>query len=240
MKLFNEILNDESGATAIEYGLIAALIAVALIAALVRWAARSTTPSRGSTPSSRPRTAAPSAKFNGSSVTERRGGRKLPPLCLWFASQRDVSRRPASPSAPAAAPNPVAANSAPGNAPACRCHRPFGSPAPAAYRPTYTVTTSISPRLHRRRLAGRDPPHRLIHRVEHARLARLGDRHEVECLRVRELIGEHRHVYRFRCPYSPAPCHRRRECRSPSCAGSARTGSAPAPHPSASRTRLPM
>ncbi len=34
MKLFNEILNDESGATAIEYGLIAALIAVALIAAL--------------------------------------------------------------------------------------------------------------------------------------------------------------------------------------------------------------
>lgn len=34
MKLFNEILNDESGATAIEYGLIAALIAVACITAL--------------------------------------------------------------------------------------------------------------------------------------------------------------------------------------------------------------
>lgn len=34
MKLFNEILNDESGATAIEYGLIAALIAVALITTL--------------------------------------------------------------------------------------------------------------------------------------------------------------------------------------------------------------
>ena len=34
MKLFNEFLADESGATAIEYGLIAALIAVACIAAL--------------------------------------------------------------------------------------------------------------------------------------------------------------------------------------------------------------
>ena len=34
MKLFNEILNDESGATAIEYGLIATLIAVACITAL--------------------------------------------------------------------------------------------------------------------------------------------------------------------------------------------------------------
>ena len=34
MKLFNEILNDESGSTAIEYGLIAALIAVACITAL--------------------------------------------------------------------------------------------------------------------------------------------------------------------------------------------------------------
>ena len=34
MKLFREILEDESGATAIEYGLIAALVAVALIAAL--------------------------------------------------------------------------------------------------------------------------------------------------------------------------------------------------------------
>jgi pilus assembly protein Flp/PilA len=32
--LFNRFVNDESGATAIEYGLIAALIAVALIAAL--------------------------------------------------------------------------------------------------------------------------------------------------------------------------------------------------------------
>lgn len=34
MKLFNELFQDESGATAIEYGLIAALIAVACIAAL--------------------------------------------------------------------------------------------------------------------------------------------------------------------------------------------------------------
>lgn len=34
MKLFNALLNDESGATAIEYGLIAALIAVACITAL--------------------------------------------------------------------------------------------------------------------------------------------------------------------------------------------------------------
>jgi pilus assembly protein Flp/PilA len=32
--LFNRFVQDESGATAIEYGLIAALIAVALIAAL--------------------------------------------------------------------------------------------------------------------------------------------------------------------------------------------------------------
>jgi pilus assembly protein Flp/PilA len=34
MKLINEILNDEEGATAIEYGLIAALIAVAAITAM--------------------------------------------------------------------------------------------------------------------------------------------------------------------------------------------------------------
>jgi pilus assembly protein Flp/PilA len=33
-KFFNRFMNDESGATAIEYGLIAALIAVAIIAAL--------------------------------------------------------------------------------------------------------------------------------------------------------------------------------------------------------------
>ena len=32
--IFNKFLNDESGATAIEYGLIAALIAVAIIVAL--------------------------------------------------------------------------------------------------------------------------------------------------------------------------------------------------------------
>ncbi len=32
--LFNRFINDESGATAIEYGLIAALIAVAVITAL--------------------------------------------------------------------------------------------------------------------------------------------------------------------------------------------------------------
>ena len=34
MKLFNEFLKDESGATAIEYGLIAALVSVAAIGAL--------------------------------------------------------------------------------------------------------------------------------------------------------------------------------------------------------------
>jgi pilus assembly protein Flp/PilA len=34
MKLFNKILRDEAGATAIEYGLIAALIAVAAITAM--------------------------------------------------------------------------------------------------------------------------------------------------------------------------------------------------------------
>ncbi len=34
MKFFNELLNDEQGATAIEYGLIAALIAVAAITAM--------------------------------------------------------------------------------------------------------------------------------------------------------------------------------------------------------------
>ena len=34
MKLFNELIRDEDGATAIEYGLIAALIAVAAITAL--------------------------------------------------------------------------------------------------------------------------------------------------------------------------------------------------------------
>jgi len=34
MKFFNNLLRDEAGATAIEYGLIAALIAVAAIAAL--------------------------------------------------------------------------------------------------------------------------------------------------------------------------------------------------------------
>lgn len=33
-KLINKFINDESGATAIEYGLIAALIAVALIGVL--------------------------------------------------------------------------------------------------------------------------------------------------------------------------------------------------------------
>lgn len=32
--LFNRFVNDESGATAIEYGLIAALVAVAIIGAL--------------------------------------------------------------------------------------------------------------------------------------------------------------------------------------------------------------
>ncbi len=34
MKFFNKLIRDEAGATAIEYGLIAALIAVALISAL--------------------------------------------------------------------------------------------------------------------------------------------------------------------------------------------------------------
>lgn len=34
MKLVQKFLNDESGATAIEYGLIAALISVAIIAAV--------------------------------------------------------------------------------------------------------------------------------------------------------------------------------------------------------------
>lgn len=34
MKFFKELLNDEQGATAIEYGLIAALIAVAAITAM--------------------------------------------------------------------------------------------------------------------------------------------------------------------------------------------------------------
>lgn len=34
MKFFNKILRDEQGATAIEYGLIAALIAVAAITAM--------------------------------------------------------------------------------------------------------------------------------------------------------------------------------------------------------------
>ena len=34
MKFINKLLRDEAGATAIEYGLIAALIAVALIVAL--------------------------------------------------------------------------------------------------------------------------------------------------------------------------------------------------------------
>ena len=34
MKLFNKLLRDEQGATAIEYGLIAALIAVAAITAM--------------------------------------------------------------------------------------------------------------------------------------------------------------------------------------------------------------
>ncbi|MCB2045335.1 MAG: Flp family type IVb pilin [Novosphingobium sp.] len=34
MKFFNKILRDEAGATAIEYGLIAALIAVAAISAM--------------------------------------------------------------------------------------------------------------------------------------------------------------------------------------------------------------
>jgi len=34
MKFFNNLLRDEAGATAIEYGLIAALIAVAAIAAM--------------------------------------------------------------------------------------------------------------------------------------------------------------------------------------------------------------
>lgn len=34
MKLLNRLIKDESGATAIEYGLIAGLVAVAIIAAL--------------------------------------------------------------------------------------------------------------------------------------------------------------------------------------------------------------
>lgn len=34
MKFFNKMIRDEDGATAIEYGLIAALIAIAAIAAL--------------------------------------------------------------------------------------------------------------------------------------------------------------------------------------------------------------
>jgi pilus assembly protein Flp/PilA len=34
MRFFKNLLNDESGATAIEYGLIAALVSVAAIAAL--------------------------------------------------------------------------------------------------------------------------------------------------------------------------------------------------------------
>jgi pilus assembly protein Flp/PilA len=34
MKIFSKLLRDEAGATAIEYGLIAALIAVAAIAAM--------------------------------------------------------------------------------------------------------------------------------------------------------------------------------------------------------------
>ena len=36
MKFFNKLLRDEQGATAIEYGLIAALIAVAAIVALTQ------------------------------------------------------------------------------------------------------------------------------------------------------------------------------------------------------------
>lgn len=34
MKFFNKLINDEAGATAIEYGLIAALIAVAAVTAM--------------------------------------------------------------------------------------------------------------------------------------------------------------------------------------------------------------
>lgn len=34
MKIFQNLLNDESGATAIEYGLIAALVSVAIISIL--------------------------------------------------------------------------------------------------------------------------------------------------------------------------------------------------------------
>jgi pilus assembly protein Flp/PilA len=34
MKLFEKLMNDESGATAIEYGLIAALISIAAIVAM--------------------------------------------------------------------------------------------------------------------------------------------------------------------------------------------------------------
>ncbi len=34
MKLFKKLMNDESGATAIEYGLIAALISIAAIVAM--------------------------------------------------------------------------------------------------------------------------------------------------------------------------------------------------------------
>ena len=41
--LFNRFKNDESGATAIEYGLIAALIAVAIIAAVTTLGTKLTT-----------------------------------------------------------------------------------------------------------------------------------------------------------------------------------------------------
>jgi pilus assembly protein Flp/PilA len=42
------MLKDQKGATAIEYGLIAALIAVAAITAMQGWAPSSTRPSRAS------------------------------------------------------------------------------------------------------------------------------------------------------------------------------------------------
>ena len=47
-KLFTRFLKDESGATAIEYGLIAALISVGIIAGATSWAAASTARSTNS------------------------------------------------------------------------------------------------------------------------------------------------------------------------------------------------
>jgi pilus assembly protein Flp/PilA len=59
MKFINKLLRDEAGATAIEYGLIADLIAVAAITAMQSSATSSRTRSRPSAPSCRRRTTTP-------------------------------------------------------------------------------------------------------------------------------------------------------------------------------------